>query len=62
MTACGMEVTCEWCNKRNSCNRRGYNPDTGEREHYFPDLWAIFHEEEREKTRDEHLIDGWWKY
>ena len=64
-TACGSYTKCAWCINKNRCNRRGYNTDTGDKMSYFPDLWAIDHEEEVKKKQenwDAHLTDGWWRY
>ncbi len=62
-TACGVYAKCEWCTKKNRCNWRGYSTDTGKKEEYFPDLWEIFHEEEKvEEKWSEHLTEGWWRY
>ncbi len=63
-TACGSYTKCACCTNKNRCNWRGYNTDTGDNMSYFPDLWAIDHEEEKEEQENwnAHLTDGWWRY
>ena len=50
-TACGYYAKCGFCTRRNDCNWRGYSTETGEKKSYFPDLWAIDREKEREEER-----------
>lgn len=54
MKACGTTESCDYCTKKNRCDRRGYSTDDrnwGKRESYFPDLWAIEWEKEMEEKR-----------
>ena len=51
MEACGTTESCEFCTKRNRCNRRGNSTESEIRETYYPDFCAIEMEEEREEKR-----------